>query len=304
MCNRSTLLICDDSVSMLMELTDILGSDYKIITAKDGSSALEMVKQASPELILLDVLMPDMSGFDVFAKLKKYESARDIPVIFMTELEKIGDEEHALSVGAVDFITKPFTPAVVKLRIGLQIKILHQMRTIERLSMLDHLTELPNRRNFEKRLSEEWNRSTRDKTTISALVMDIDNFKSYNDTYGHQQGDKALRSIKTVFNKSLRRPADFAARWGGEEFIVLLSDTSAEGAEIVAEQIRTLFEKLEILCDNGTITKVTMSIGINTRKHNDEMTLDEFVSGADMALFQAKKSGKNKVCIYNKTQTT
>jgi len=298
--NKSTLLICDDSVSMLMELNDILQSDYNIITAKDGVSALEMVTQVSPDLILLDVLMPDMSGFDVFDRLKKCESAKDIPVIFMTGLEKIGEEEHALSVGAVDFITKPFIPAVVKLRIGLQIKILHQMRTIEMLSMLDHLTELPNRRNFEKRLLEEWSRSTRDKTTISALVMDIDDFKSYNDTYGHQQGDKALRSIKTVFNQALKRPADFAARWGGEEFIVLLSDTNSEGAEIVAEQVRMLFEKLDILCDNGTVTKVTMSIGINTRKYDDDMTVDEFVSGADMALFQAKKSGKNKVCTYVK----
>jgi len=296
---RSTLLICDDSASMLMELSEILQADYKIITARDGVSALRAAQEA-PDLILLDVLMPDMSGFDVFKKLKDCDSSRDVPVIFMTELERKGEEEHALSAGAVDFITKPFTPAVVKLRIGLQIKILHQMRTIAKLSMLDHLTELPNRRNFEERLLEEWNRCARDKTTISALVMDIDDFKAYNDTYGHQQGDKALRSIKSVFNKALRRPADFAARWGGEEFIVLLADTNAEGAEIVAEQVRALFEDLEILCDKGTVTKVTMSIGINSRKHDDAMTIDEFISGADMALFQAKKSGKNKVCTFNK----
>jgi len=296
---RSTLLICDDNVSMLVELNDILQADYKILTAEDCASAVELLTPVKPDLILLDVGMKCMSGFEVFDLLKECDEAKDIPVIFMAELEKSDDEELALSKGAVDFIPKPFVPAVVRLRIALQIKILHQMRIIEKLSMIDHLTQLPNRRNFEKRLFEEWSRSTRDRTTISAMMIDIDDFKAYNDTYGHQQGDTALRAIRTVFNQALRRPADFAARWGGEEFIVLLSDTNVDGATVVAEQIRTLFEGMPILCDDGTVTAVTVSIGINTRTHDDLMTIDEFIAGADIALFKAKKMGKNQVCVYN-----
>ena len=288
-----SLLIIDDDVSSLTELTHILRSYYKIYTAKNGEDGLMRAQQALPDLILLDVVMPDMSGFDVLEKLKQSELTRHIPVIFITGLSKRVSEETALAKGAVDFISKPFSPAIVMLRIAIQMKILDQMHTIEKMSMLDYLTGLPNRRNFEKSFESEWNRASRDKSTLSIMILDIDDFKYYNDTYGHSQGDKALKGVSSVFKKCLKRPGDFVARWGGEEFIVLLPETDSKGAVTVAEEIRRSVQSLEILSEEGMITGLTVSTGIYTRTPDSKISPKDFIPNADKALFEAKASGKN-----------
>jgi diguanylate cyclase (GGDEF)-like protein len=163
--------------------------------------------------------------------------------------------------------------------------------------MTDQLTELPNRRNFDNRLNMEWRRAIREKTPISLLMVDVDKFKDYNDTYGHQQGDLLLKAVAKTIDKNLKRPADFAARWGGEEFAALLANTNAPGAQEVAERIRADVEKINFTCQQCSDTApVTISIGAATMVPVPADSLDLFISAADDALYQAKRTGRNKVC--------
>ena len=296
--SKNTILIVDDENANLKVLTHILGSEYTIFTATSGASSIEKAREFAPDLILLDILMPEMDGYAVLREIKKDKDIQKIPVIFITGLDSEEDEEKGLTLQAADYITKPFSSINVKLRVRNQIQIVNQMRTIERLSMIDYLTNIPNRRSFEDRLKMEWKQAIREKTPISILVLDLDKFKDINDSYGHQQGDIILQTIAGMFPQSFRRPGDFAARWGGEEFVVLLPNTPLEGALDVAEKIRADIEKTSILTLNGFRILITLSIGINSLIPTNETSIDAFISNADKALYTAKEAGRNKV-IHN-----
>jgi len=296
--DKNRILIVDDDTSTLMELASILKTEYKIFTVKDGASALELVNDSLPDLILLDVVMPDMNGFEVLGKLKKNDRTREIPIIFITGTTDRDAEIKGLTEGAVDYVHKPLNETLVKLRVRHQIQLLNQFRKIEHLSMSDQLTSLPNRRSFEMKISEEWDRAIRDQSPISVMMVDIDHFKKYNDTYGHQQGDVVLIAVADMFRKALKRPADFCARWGGEEFIMLLPNTNPRGALEVAEMVREMAEEMKIPASDGSITQITISIGVNTHMPGQGSTIDKFVSWADMALYSAKNRGRNKVCFF------
>jgi diguanylate cyclase (GGDEF)-like protein len=294
-----SVLIVDDQETSLTALSNILSPDYTVYEADNGPEAIEIAEKYLPDVILLDVLMTQMDGYAVIEKLKASDDTQAIPIIFITSLGTSKDEEKGLALGAVDYITKPFVPEIVRLRLQNQIKVLEQVRTIERLSTIDQLTNLPNRRSFETRMGTEWGRATREKTPISILMIDIDLFKHYNDTYGHQQGDAALQEAAKVFSQKLKRHGDFAARWGGEEFIILLPNTDEEGAIDVAEQVRQAVERLEIPGLNGMITKINVSIGIYTRMPNQgRSSISEFISRADKALYIAKNNGRNQAQVY------
>ena len=295
---KNSILIVDDEKSNLMVLTHILSPEYTIYTAKDGQDAINKAGKLLPDLILLDIIMPEMDGYEVLTTLKNSAETRKIPVIFITGLDSSEDEEKGLVLKAADYIGKPFRPAIVKLRVGNQIQIVNQMRTIERLSMIDQLTNIPNRRSFDNRLNMEWNRAIREKAPISLLMTDVDKFKVYNDTYGHQQGDTVLQTVAAVYSRTLKRSGDFAARWGGEEFVVLLPNSDKNGALMVAEQIRANVESEIIPIPDGGNTKVTISIGVNTLMPTSDSSLEGFVSGADTALYTAKETGRNRVCMY------
>ena len=294
-----SVLIVDDTNTNIIALTDILKPEYTIFAAKTGQRAIALAEEFAPDVILLDIIMPEMDGYEIIANLKCHEKTKDIPVIFITSLNNSDDEEKGLELGAADYISKPFSPAIVKLRVGNQIKILQLIRSVERLSLEDQLTGIPNRRSFDRQINREWKRAARENTSLSVLLMDIDRFKAYNDTYGHQQGDVALQSFAKVLEKTLKRPGDFGARWGGEEFIALLSNTDLKSALDIAEQIRKNTEAAEIPCFNGLITKVTVSIGVNTHIPGDNNTIDSLISGADSALYAAKNKGRNRACHFN-----
>jgi len=297
---KNSILIVDDEKSNLMVLTHLLAQEYAIYTAKDGRDAISKAENLLPDLILLDIVMPEMSGFEVLATLKNSEKTQEIPVIFITGLDSGEDEEKGLVLNAADYISKPFRPAIVKLRIRNQIQIVNQLRTIERLSMIDQLTNIPNRRSFDNRLSMEWRRAIREKTPLSIFMIDVDKFKVYNDTYGHQQGDAVLRMVADIFMRTIRRPGDFASRWGGEEFAVLLPTTDMAGAMVVAKQILANVENADMACPDGGITKVTVSIGVNSVFPNSGSSIDKFISGADDALYTAKETGRNRICQCEK----
>jgi len=290
-----TILITDDEKSNLDILVSILSPMYNLLISRSGERTLELALANKPDLILLDVLMPGMSGFDVIAKLKESEVTSKIPVIFITGLTSVEDEEKGFFLGAVDYIAKPFIKSIVKARVNTHIKIVDQMHTIEVLGLMDALTKIPNRRGFDNRLSVEWARAFREKTPISLLIMDIDKFKNYNDTYGHQQGDVALRTCADTASTALMRSVDFAARWGGEEFVVLLPGSDVDGAAGVAERIRSKIEEAVILTGEGMETGITVSIGVNSMIPNPGDNVDDFIRKADLALYRAKDTGRNKV---------
>jgi diguanylate cyclase (GGDEF)-like protein len=295
---KNSVLIVDDDKLNLKVLTNILSAEYTIYTAKDGPTALEMAEEYSPDLILLDIIMPGMDGYEVLAALKKSEKLRETPVIFITGLDSSADEEKGLTLGAADYISKPFNAMVTTLRVRHQIRIVNQIRIIERLSMVDTLTNLANRRSFNNRLHWEWRRSMREKTPISILILDLDKFKTYNDTYGHLEGDALLKAVAKIFADALKRSDDFIARWGGEEFIALLSHTDIEGAFNVGDTLRENVESAVFPLANGQNTKVTVSIGTNTIVPTQECVMEDFISKADKALYIAKETGRNRVCQY------
>jgi diguanylate cyclase (GGDEF)-like protein len=295
---KNSLLIVDDDKSSLMMLSHILQSEYAVRVASDGESAIRIAEKYLPDLILMDIIMPGMDGYQVFTALHNLEKTAPIPVIFITGLKNSDDEKKGLKLGAADYISKPFDDMIVKLRVQHQIQIINQLRTIEELSMIDQLTGIPNRRNFDNRLRAEWGRAIRETAPISLLMIDIDHFKNYNDTYGHQQGDKALCTIAQVLIQSLRRASDFAARWGGEEFGVLLPNTDSLGGMEIAEQIRESAEASEVFCDDGYLTKMTISVGINAHVPSPTCSIEEFILRSDKALYSAKNTGRNKVHLY------
>ena len=296
--NKNSVLIIDDETANIISLTNILSPEYDIYAAKNGQDAIMLAKEHLPDLILLDILMPEMDGYEIISALKGSEITRAIPVIFISGLGSAEAEEKGLILGASDYITKPFHSSIVKLRVQNQIQYSSQFNIVKALSFMDELTGLFNRRGFDSRLRLEWNRAKREQTMSSIMMIDIDSFKKYNDVYGHLQGDVALYTVAKVIEQTLKRPADFCARWGGEEFIVLLPDTDLPGALTVAEQIRKNIENTQIPCDNGNITKATVSIGVNTIMPKQDVLVHDFIAGADHALYRAKESGRNRVCKY------
>lgn len=287
------VLIVDDERSNILALNHILKPEYATFAAINGEAALEIAKNTSPDLILLDVIMPDISGFEVLTKLKHDDLTRKIPVIFITSLDSIEDEEKGFAFGAVDYITKPFHSAIVRARVKMQLQLNEYIRTFEQLSTIDTLTNVVNRRGFDERISTEWYRAMREKEPISILMIDIDKFKNYNDTYGHLQGDLALQTVAKTIKQTLKRITDMVSRFGGEEFIVLLPNTDFDGAFIVAKEICANIERAVI---EGTNTSVTVSIGVNSLMPGIDDTIDAFLHRADVSLYTAKNSGRNQVC--------
>ena len=291
-----TLLIVDDEKRNRSLLTELLQGDYRIILAKNGEQALERAREHHPDLILLDVLMPDRDGYAVIRELKNDDQTRDIPVIFVTALDSAGDEERGLELGAVDYISKPFNPAIVRVRIRNHLQSVQQRRLLEQLAMLDSLTGIPNRRRFTKVFEQEWRRGMRDGTPISLIVVDVDHFKAYNDTYGHAAGDEVLRLIARTLQDALRRPGDFVARYGGEEFVILLPGITSEGAMAPAEQARAGIEALDIPHAVSTVAaRVTISQGGATCRPAEGNTEPDLFRLADSYLYVAKHAGRNRV---------
>ncbi len=293
---KASVLIVDDERNNLNILAHILKAKYKVVLAKNGRQAIERAIKQPPDLILLDIVMPDMDGYQVLYELKNDDRLKDIPVIFISALCDDADEEKGLVLGAVDYISKPFSHPIVLARVNNHIKIVRQIKLIESIALLDSVTGIPNRRNYESRIDMEWLRAVRERTVFSLLFLDIDYFKYFNDNYGHSKGDEALKAVANNIYRNIRRPADFAARTGGEEFAVLLPNTEKEGALHQAELIRASVEAMRIPHHYSTVSSVlTVSIGVTYCLPNQESNLQEFINEADKMLYRAKNAGRNQV---------
>ena len=291
-----TLLIFDDEKQNRLLLTELFGTTYKIIQAKNGVQALEKARQHRPDLILLDVLMPEMDGMGVLRELKRDDATRLIPVIFITALDSATDEENGLNLGAVDYISKPFHPPIVRVRVRNQLQLVHQQRLLEQLASLDGLTGIPNRRQFDATLLKEWHRCQRNQQPLSLIVADVDFFKKYNDALGHAAGDRVLQEVAATLRQAARRPGDLVARYGGEEFVLLLPETNATGAQALAEGLQQLLHSKALPHPDSSLGPwLTMSMGGNTIVPSTTALDPEFFALADAALYRAKHQGRNQV---------
>lgn len=297
--DKQKILIAEDERLNINILVNILKSDYKISVAKNGKQAIERAMSNLPDLILLDIMMPEMNGYDVCKNLKENERTKDIPVIFITAMKEEGDEAKGFDLGAVDYITKPFHPPIVMARVKAQLKMKWQADMLRQMACMDVLTEIPNRQKFEEIFNKEWKRAVRKKTPLSVVYMDIDFFKQYNDEFGHGCGDTCLKKVAQTLVESVHRPVDFVARYGGEEFIAVLPETDISGAMAIAEAMRNNVELLKIPhAQSVPLDYVTISIGINSVFPSgsfSDTALVSLIAVADEMLYKAKSEGRNQV---------
>ncbi len=288
------VLVADDDAINREVLAELLKPEYTVLLAKDGTQALDRAVRHVPDLILLDVMMPDMDGFEVLRRLRDDPRTADIAVIFVSGLGHPEDEAQGLKMGASDYILKPFNATVVMARVALHLQMVRQRRMLEHLAHVDGLTELANRRRFDEVFELECQRALRHETALSIALLDIDAFKQYNDHYGHPAGDRALRAVARAAAAAVRRPGDLAARYGGEEIVLLMPDTDAAHARAVVERLRDALNRLEIAHVGSPVAPVlTVSVGGATLLPGEDATA--LFAAADAHLYRAKQAGRNRV---------
>ncbi len=291
--SQTEILVVDDTVDNIKLLSKLLVDEgYQVKGASSAKSALRICQRKAPDLILLDIMMPEMDGYELCGLLKAEPATSHIPIIFLSALDNVQDKVKAFQIGAVDYIQKPFEAMEVLARVrthteivSLQKKLIRQNQTLKLLATTDALTGMSNRRH----MLELGNKT---RAPFSVILFDIDNFKQINDRYGHNVGDEVLREISelTLLNLS---SADFAARWGGEEFLILLPGIELSKAMAVAENIRRAFI---VSCQSQNGNEVTASFGVATQQGKQAFL--DVVRDADAAMYASKHRGKNQVASY------
>jgi len=288
------ILIVDDTESNIDILMELLGDDYEIYAATDGETALEILEEEKIDLVLFDIMMPEIDGFEVCRRIRNNQRTKEIPVIFITALTDEESIEKAFDVGGNDYITKPFKPKEILARVKMQLRLKHYQEELKRLASTDYLTGLYNRRYFFMIGNELLEIAKRYHKNMSVIILDIDKFKSINDTYGHDVGDIALKELSRTI-KDRTRESDVVSRFGGEEFVILLPETSLEQAKKLAEDLRSSVEKIEINLPDNEKLKFTISLGVAEVKVESGENLEKAIKNADEALYIAKETGRNKV---------
>lgn len=292
MSNKAVILVVDDIPTNAQALALLLKDDYVIKVATGGVRALELAGQDPiPDLILLDVQMPDMDGYDVLRLLRENSDTAQIPIIFVTGKDSVEDEEYGLELGAVDYITKPIRPSIVKARVKTHIMLKEQNNQLIAMATHDQLTGLYNRHYLADTLSKKLSQCKRHNEALSVIMADIDHFKNVNDTFGHLMGDIILKAVGNVIQDSARKE-DISARFGGEEFVLVLDNCTAEDAMIKAEKIR---KAIESLTTQGI--EVTGSFGVAQLNENIQR-YEDLLKNADTALYIAKEEGRNRVIMF------
>ncbi|MBY0430474.1 MAG: diguanylate cyclase [Rhodospirillales bacterium] len=294
---RPTVLVVDDVAANIQVLAEILKTEYQVLFATSGTDALRIARAKEPDLVLLDVMMPDMDGLTVCARLKADPTMDHIPVIFVTAMGEVADETKGLAVGAIDYITKPVSPPIVRSRVRNHLELKRQRDLLRHIALVDGLTGIANRRRFDEIFAEEWRRAQRRQASLSLIIGDVDHFKGYNDHYGHQAGDECLKAVAQSMAGEMIRSGDVAARFGGEEFVCLLPDTDRDGARQVAERIRAALTRLALAHEASQVAGiVTLSLGIATTIPKAGTNPGDLLALADSHLYEAKKAGRNRAC--------
>jgi len=308
------ILIVDDVPVSIKVLGELLREYYEIIVATSGYKAIEVALKNKPDLILMDVVMPEMNGLETCRRLKENEQTANIPVIFLTAMAESSDVIKGFGVGGQDYIVKPFNKTEVIARVKNHIELkkskekieqyalelerknqeLQQLlEKVEQVAMTDFLTGIPNRRFAINIMNEELSRISRSGDSFSLLMVDVDNFKNINDFYGHECGDYVLKHLATLIQSVLRRH-DMVARWGGEEFLIMLPGTEINNAKITAEKTIS-HVRAQVFNYKGKLFNITITVGVAQNQAGDN--LDNIIKRADEAMYLGKKSGKNCVKV-------
>ncbi len=315
--HQDIILVVDDVAENLLLLDRLLShSGYDVRTAKSGQDAIQLAENEPPDMVLLDISMPEMDGYQVSQYFKNSAALCDIPVIFISALHDMLDKEKAFSVGGVDYITKPIETKDVLMRVETHLSIRKMQKQLERRNSeleeeilrrksveqqlkvqatTDPLTKLYNRRQFFDLAEREFSRSDRKNRPISIIMMDIDRFKQVNDTYGHLVGDHVLVSLAELCVNSFRK-YDIWARYGGEEFVAMLPETNTQQCKLVSERLRKLVADTTMQFEETSLS-ITVSIGIACIDVDSDLSVDEMLDQADKALYRSKHEGRNRVSV-------
>ena len=296
MINKAKILIVDDDALNRIILEKTLSDEHEVYLVTSGEEALAFVKHTQVDLIILDIMMPGMNGYDVLVELKESSLSHAIPIIFISANSSHEDEAKGLELGAMDYIVKPFCASIVKVRVRNQLLIKQKNDLLEMLASIDGLTEIPNRRYLDENLEREWRRSKRNNSSMCVMLIDIDHFKRYNDCYGHRAGDECLKTVAQTLAAQCERGSDFVARYGGEEFVAVLPETNKQGAIAFANKLRKAINDLNIE-HNASLnaSHITISIGIASSESSQAYTEKALLEEADSGLYNAKKLGRNQI---------
>jgi diguanylate cyclase (GGDEF)-like protein len=302
--SQCLILVVDDEEFIRMQLRMALEREgYQIAEAENGREALNFCEQLQPHLILLDAIMPNMDGFECCTRLQSLKFSEYIPVLMITGLDDQESVDRAFAVGAIDFVTKPIHWPVLRQRVKrlisesqTQKQLQFANQELQKLVTIDPLTQVANRRRFEEYFAQEWQRMAREKLPIALILVDVDFFKLYNDTYGHPQGDRCLQAVAKSLETTVHRSGDLVARYGGEEFAVILPHTDMQGAITIAAKICSVVRKLAIPHSCSPVSSaVTISAGVTSLIPQPSSDYQQMILLADQALYQAKTAGRDRV---------
>lgn len=283
-------------------MSSILKDDYEVTTCQDGDEGLRLAKEGGYSLILLDVIMPGRDGFALLRELKETDLTSHIPVILLTSLSDIQYEERGLLLGAVDYVTKPFSPVIIRARVNTHIQLYHYQTEFRQQAMVDELTGVANRRRYESESIIKWREAVRFKLPFSICMFDIDKFKLYNDTFGHPAGDKVIASVAKTVSSYFQRSTDLFARYGGEEFVAVFVGNDGNSAFEMMKTIRQAIEDLHIVHNSPVSQWVTISVGGVSLVPKADDDYGAYLKLADAMLYDAKRLGRNRVVWSNGTK--
>ena len=293
---KAKILIVDDEANTLASLSRAFRlAGHEAVVCDNAARGLAVAQSEPFDLILSDVVMPGMDGFELLRRLKAAPETQHVPVIFVTAMDEIDDEERGLLLGAVDYITKPIRPAIVRARVRTHVELKTQRDLLEQRALIDGLTGIPNRRRFDQELDARWRAAQRSGSPLSLLLIDVDHFKQFNDSYGHGAGDDCLRRVAGAIAAACNRSGDLAARYGGEEFAVILPGAAAD------TQLRRLLGAIRALGiphrASSAADVVTASVGGVEVVPDGSLAAAQALERADQQLYAAKKEGRNR-CVH------
>jgi len=295
---RARVLVVDDVPTNIRLLTRVLADEHDVMAATSGEDALLLAGRELPDLILLDVEMPDLDGYAVCRQLKSSPSTSSIPVIFVTARTDEADEVEGLRLGAVDYITKPFREAIVRARVQTHLELKRYRDLLQDRSYIDGLTGVPNRRRFDEFLERAWSTARSAGLPLSLLMIDVDHFKAYNDSLGHLAGDECLRRVAAALPACVRRDSDLLARYGGEEFACVLPGAADAIALKAGQCMQARVLSLDIPHPQSSAgDRVTVSVGVGSMAVGEPLEISDLIERADRALYQAKQDGRNRVRV-------
>jgi diguanylate cyclase (GGDEF)-like protein len=310
--NDMKVLVVEDSKVTMKALCNYLErmGIHHPLTAATGRAAIDLFRKNRPDIVLLDAILPDIDGFDVAKQIRAMEKGDEwSAILFLTSMAKDEDLAHGIAVGGDDYLMKPVSEVVLEAKVramrrlvdmqrslvGVSHKLNAANRELQRLATTDGLTGIANRRMFDELARREWRRCVRVKRPMSLVMVDVDHFKAYNDTYGHQAGDDCLKAVAAQVARAAPRASDLAARYGGEEFVLVLGDTTLDGANWVANNIRQHVDDLGMTHNASPLRHITVSCGVASMTPYDGLPLETLLNAADNAMYRAKTLGRNRV---------